>query len=70
MRIPRISAKHLKGRDRLKKHASNLCRDCGRAFRGQTGSYRCPNCKKKEARYKEQREKMRRRLPFYLKTEN
>jgi tRNA(Ile2) C34 agmatinyltransferase TiaS len=55
---------------RMKKVSSNVCRDCGREFRGRTGSYRCPECRKKEARYKEMREKMRRSLPFYLKTDS
>lgn len=53
----------------MKKIAVNVCRDCGNQFRGQTGSYRCPECRKKEIRYKQQREKMRRSLPFYLKTD-
>lgn len=54
----------------MKKISSNVCRDCGREFRGRTGSYRCPECRKKEARYKEAREKWRRSLPFYLKTDS
>lgn len=53
----------------MKKIAVNVCRDCGSQFRGQTGSYRCPDCRKKEIQYKQQREKMRRSLPFYLKTD-
>lgn len=51
----------------LKKEVSIVCRDCGTQFRGSSGSYRCPSCKKKAARYKQQREKMLRNLPFYLK---
>ena len=48
---------------------NNRCRDCGQEFRGPSGSYRCPECRKKEARYKEMRLKMRRSLPYYLKTD-
>jgi len=59
----------LKGRDIVKKVVSNVCRDCSNEFRGPSGSYRCPECRKKEAQYKEQRERMRRSLPFYLKTD-
>jgi rubrerythrin len=53
----------------MKKITSNVCRYCGNVFRGHSGSYRCPSCKKKEEQYKAQREKMRRALPFYLKTD-
>jgi len=53
----------------MKKIVSTVCRDCGHQFRGRAGSYRCPSCRRKEARYKAQREKMRRGLPFYLKTD-
>lgn len=53
----------------MKKLSVHICRDCGQEFRGRSGSYRCPNCRKKEMRYKEQREKMRRSLPFYLKAD-
>lgn len=54
----------------MKKIVNAVCRDCGHEFRGTVGSYRCPSCKKKEARYKAQREKMRRSLPFYLKPDS
>jgi hypothetical protein len=30
---------------------------------------RCPVCRKKEAQYRQQREKMKRSLPYYLKTD-
>jgi rubrerythrin len=53
----------------MKKQVVSVCRDCGQEFRGRSGSSRCPNCRKKEAQYRAQREKMRRSLPFYLKTD-
>ncbi len=53
----------------MKKQTTNTCRDCGQSFRGHTGAYRCPNCRKKQQKYKEMREKMRRSLPYYLKTD-
>lgn len=52
-----------------KKQTTNTCRDCGQTFRGHTGAYRCPECRKKQQKYKEMREKMRRSLPYYLKTD-
>ncbi|MDH4071306.1 MAG: hypothetical protein OEV30_12895 [Ignavibacteria bacterium] len=52
----------------MKKIVVNVCRDCGNSFRGHSGSYRCPECRKKEEQYKAQREKMRRALPYYLRT--
>jgi tRNA(Ile2) C34 agmatinyltransferase TiaS len=51
----------------MKKVASNICRDCGNTFRGKIGAFRCKECAIKEARYRHQRERMRRALPFYLK---
>ena len=36
---------------------------------GQAGSYRCPRCKKEDQKYKAQRKKLRRSLPFYLKAD-
>ncbi|HEX9658239.1 MAG TPA: hypothetical protein VGB89_15145 [Bacteroidota bacterium] len=53
----------------VKKRVSNVCRFCGNTFVGHSGAYRCPDCKKKELRYKAQREKQRRSLPYYLKTD-
>jgi Zn finger protein HypA/HybF involved in hydrogenase expression len=53
----------------IKKQTTNTCRDCGQSFRGHTGAYRCPECRKKQQKYKEMREKMRRSLPYYLKTD-
>jgi rubrerythrin len=53
----------------MKKVVMNICRYCGTEFRGHTGSYRCPECRKKEQQYKAQREKMRRSLPYYLKAD-
>jgi len=52
-----------------KKLVTNICRICGRDFHGQPSSYRCPRCKKEDERYKAQREKLRRSLPYYLKTD-
>ena len=52
-----------------KKEVLSVCRICGNDFRGQSGSYRCPRCKKEDQRYKAQREKLRKRLPFYLKAD-
>ncbi len=54
----------------MKKLVLTICRSCGREFRGRNSSARCPECRKKEAKYKEQREKMRRSLPFYLKPDS
>jgi rubrerythrin len=58
----------VKGPTTVKKIVVNVCRDCGNSFRGHSGSYRCPECRKKEEQYKAQREKMRRALPYYLRT--
>lgn len=55
--------------DMSKKEVLSVCRICGNDFRGQSGSYRCPRCKKEDQRYKAQREKLRKRLPFYLKAD-
>ncbi len=53
----------------MKKTVQAVCRICGNSFRGQAGSYRCPRCKKEDQRYKAQRKKLRRNLPFYLKAD-
>jgi rubrerythrin len=53
----------------VKKVILNVCRFCGSDFQGQSGAYRCPRCKKKEEQYRAQREKLRRSLPYYLKTD-
>ena len=47
-----------------------VCRICGNAFRGQAGTYRCPRCKEEDQRHKSHREKLKKSLPFYLKTDN
>ena len=52
-----------------KKTVQTVCRICGNAFRGQAGSYRCPRCKENDQRYKLHREKLKKSLPFYLKTD-
>jgi len=52
-----------------KKTVQTVCRICGNAFRGQAGSYRCTRCKQEDARYKAHREKLKKSLPFYLKTD-
>jgi len=52
-----------------KKTVQTVCRICGENFRGQTGSYRCPRCKKEDQRYKAHREKLKKSLPFYLKAD-
>ncbi len=52
-----------------KKSIMNVCRTCGKDFHGEPGSLRCPRCKKEDERYKAQREKLRRGLPYYLKTD-
>jgi Zn finger protein HypA/HybF involved in hydrogenase expression len=52
-----------------KKTVTNICRICGKDFHGEPSSYRCPNCKKEDERYKAQREKLRRSLPYYLKAD-
>jgi len=56
-------------RDMTKKEVLTVCRICGNGFRGQSGSYRCPRCKEQDRKYKAQREKLRRSLPYYLKTD-
>jgi tRNA(Ile2) C34 agmatinyltransferase TiaS len=56
-------------RDMAKKEVLTVCRICGSGFRGQSGSYRCPRCKEQDRKYKAQREKLRRSLPYYLKTD-
>lgn len=53
----------------MKKTVSNVCRMCGKDFQGSSSLRHCPNCRKKETRYRAQREKMRRNLPYYLKTD-
>ena len=53
----------------MKKTVSNICRQCGKDFQGSSSLRYCPTCRKKEARYRAQREKMRRSLPYYLKTD-
>jgi Zn finger protein HypA/HybF involved in hydrogenase expression len=53
----------------VKKEVLNVCRYCANSFQGPSGSYRCPKCKKKELQYKAQREKVRKSLPYYLKTD-
>ena len=52
-----------------KKAVQAVCRVCGNDFRGQAGSYRCPRCKEEDQRYKLHREKLKKSLPFYLKTD-
>jgi rubrerythrin len=56
-------------RQTTKKTVQTVCRICGNAFRGQAGSYRCPRCKENDQRYKLHREKLKKSLPFYLKTD-
>jgi rubrerythrin len=52
-----------------KKTVQAVCRVCGNDFRAQAGSYRCPRCKEEDRRYKAHREKLKKSLPFYLKTD-
>jgi len=52
-----------------KKMVLNVCRICGKDFQGEPSSYRCARCKKEDERYKAQREKLRRSLPYYLKAD-
>jgi rubrerythrin len=52
-----------------KKTSYTICRQCGRDFPGNPSMRRCPSCRKKEAQYRAQREKMKRNLPYYLKTD-
>jgi rubrerythrin len=56
-------------RQMTKKTVTTVCRICSNAFRGQAGSYRCPRCKEDDQRYKAHREKLKKSLPFYLKTD-
>jgi rubrerythrin len=56
-------------RQNTKKAVQAVCRVCGNDFRGQAGSYRCPRCKEEDQRYKAHREKLKKSLPFYLKTD-
>jgi rubrerythrin len=56
-------------RQMTKKTIRAVCRICNNDFRGQAGSYRCPRCKQEDQRYKAHREKLKKRLPFYLKTD-
>jgi Zn finger protein HypA/HybF involved in hydrogenase expression len=56
-------------RQMTRKTIQAVCRICRNDFRGQAGSYRCPRCKQEDQRYKAQREKLKKRLPFYLKTD-
>jgi ribosomal protein L40E len=60
---------HVKQEGDVKKEVLNVCRYCGSGFQGPSGAYRCPRCKKKELQYKAQREKLRKSLPYYLKTD-
>ena len=53
----------------MKKTVYNVCRQCGKDFQGTSSLRHCPNCRKKELQYKALREKMRRSLPYYLKTD-
>jgi rubrerythrin len=53
----------------MKKIVYTICRQCGRDFPGNPSMRRCPTCRKKEALYRAQREKMKRSLPYYLKTD-
>ena len=52
-----------------KKTVKSVCRVCGNDFRGQAGTYRCARCKEDDQRYKAHREKLKKSLPFYLKTD-
>jgi len=52
-----------------KKTSYTICRQCGRDFPGNPSMRRCPVCRKKESQYRAQREKMKRSLPYYLKTD-
>jgi rubrerythrin len=56
-------------RQMTKKTVQTVCRICGNAFRAQAGSYRCTRCKENDQRYKLHREKLKKSLPFYLKTD-
>jgi len=53
----------------MKKVPYTICRQCGRDFPGNPSMRRCPTCRKKEAQYRAQRERMKRNLPYYLKTD-
>ncbi len=63
------SGKTSDAEERAQKLVINVCRTCGNDFKGRSGAYRCPRCRKKEQQYKAQREKLRRSLPYYLKTD-
>jgi rubrerythrin len=56
-------------RQMTKKTALAVCRVCGNDFRAQVGTYRCPRCKEEDQKYKTHREKLKKSLPFYLKTD-
>jgi Zn finger protein HypA/HybF involved in hydrogenase expression len=56
-------------RQMRKKTVQAVCRVSGNDFRGQAGIYRCPRCKQGDQGYKAHREKLKKRLPFYLKTD-
>jgi rubrerythrin len=60
-----------KGKGQMrKKSIQSVCRVCGNGFRGQAGSYRCPRCKENDERYKLHREKLKKSLSSYLRTDN
>jgi Zn finger protein HypA/HybF involved in hydrogenase expression len=63
-----FSARRLAGRRVTKRKISAVCRVCYNEFRGRLGSNRCPRCRKEDERHKVQREKLKKNLPFYLKT--
>ena len=52
-----------------KKKVQTVCRICGNSYYGQAGSYRCPRCREEDQRYKAHRERLKKNLPFYLKTD-